>query len=81
MGRPSSRTLEVSVALDIDDVVPGEVDENGVVTFAAEDDAVAYGVVDEIARRVLLTGGRVLAVRRPDLPDEGPVAAILRYPV
>ena len=31
-------------------------------TFA-DDDAVSYGVVDEIAKRVLLTGGRVLAVR------------------
>ena len=70
-----------TVLVDIDNVVPGEVDESGAVTFAAEDDAVAYGVVDEIARRVLLSGGRVLAVRRPDIPDEEPVAAILRYPV
>ncbi|HEY1357754.1 MAG TPA: hypothetical protein VGF21_05570 [Thermoleophilaceae bacterium] len=29
--------------------------------------------------RVLLTGGRVLTVRRPDVPGGGPVAAILRY--
>jgi hypothetical protein len=59
--------------------VPGHVDdESGAVTFA-EDDAVSYGVVDEIARRVLLSGGRVLAVRGPDVPGDGPVAAILRY--
>jgi hypothetical protein len=45
----------------------------------ADDDASSYGVVDEIARRVLLAGGRVLAVRAPDVPGEGPVAAILRY--
>ena len=38
-----------------------------------------YGVVDEIARRVLLQGGRVLAVRGDDVPGGGPVAAILRY--
>jgi hypothetical protein len=38
-------------------------------------------VVDEIARRVLLTGGRVLAVRRQDIPGGGSAAAILRYPV
>jgi hypothetical protein len=48
------------------------------VTFA-EDDAVSYGVVDELARRVLLTGGRVLAVRGPDIPGGGPLAGILRY--
>ena len=46
---------------------------------ADEDDAASYGVVDEIARRVVLTGGRVLAVRRDDLPDRAPVAAILRH--
>ena len=33
-----------------------------------DDDAVNYGVVDEIARRVLLSGGRVLAVRAPTSP-------------
>ena len=43
------------------------------------DDAVNYGVVDEIARRVWQTGGTVLAVRREDIPGGGPAAAILRY--
>ncbi len=67
---------------DIDEVVPGFVDpDSGVVTFDAADDAVNYGVIDEIARRVLLSGGRVLALRRADIPLEGTVAAILRYPV
>jgi hypothetical protein len=60
--------------------VPGFVDdETGAVTFAEEDDAVSYGVVDEIVRRALLSGGRVLEVRAPDVPGGGPVAAILRY--
>jgi hypothetical protein len=69
-----------TVIVDIDQKVPGFVDdESGAVTFAEEDDAVSYGVVDEIVRRVLLSGGRVLAVRAPDVPDGGPVAAILRY--
>jgi stalled ribosome rescue protein Dom34 len=69
-----------TVLVDIDDVVAGQVDdETGAVTFADEDDAVAYGVVDEIARRVWLSGGRVLAVRRDEVPGGGPVAAILRY--
>lgn len=69
-----------TVIVDIDQKVPGFVDdENGAVTFAEEDDAVSYGVVDEIVRRVVLSGGRVFAVRAPDVPDGGPVAAILRY--
>ncbi len=69
-----------TVLVDIDDVVSGTVDEeSGKVTFADEDDAVNYGVVDEIARRVLRNGGTVLAVRREDVPAGGPAAAILRY--
>ena len=67
---------------DIDDVVPGFVDaDSGAVTLDGDDDAANYGVVDEIARRVLESGGRVLALRRDDIPSEGAVAAILRYPV
>jgi hypothetical protein len=68
--------------LDIDETVPGFVDEaDGALTLDDSDDAVNYGVVDEIARRVLLARGRVLAVRREDIPSDGPAAAILRYPV
>jgi Bacterial archaeo-eukaryotic release factor family 11 len=67
---------------DIDQTVPGFVDEDsGAVTRDGADDAVNYGVVDEVARRVLQSGGRVLALRRPDIPGESGVAAILRYPV
>jgi hypothetical protein len=36
-------------------------------------------VVDELTRRVLLTGGRVLAVRADEVPAGGEAAAILRY--
>jgi hypothetical protein len=72
-----------TLLVDIDDVVPGSVDEEtGAVTLGADtDDSVAYGVVDEVARRVWMTGGRVLAVRRQDVPYHGTAAAILRYPV
>jgi hypothetical protein len=65
--------------VDIDEKVPGYVDEESGAVTLAEDDASSYGVVDEIARRVLLSGGRVLAVRSSDVPGGGPVAAILRY--
>ena len=66
--------------VDIDAVVSGGVDEEtGAVTFDDTHDAANYGVVDEIARRVWLNGGRVLAVRRDDIPGNASVAAILRY--
>ena len=69
-----------TAVVDIDQKVPGHVDEDsGAVALAPDDDASSYGVVDEIARRVLLSGGRVLAVRGPEVPGGGPLAAILRY--
>ncbi len=71
-----------TVFLDIDETIPGFLgEEDGTLTIDEADDAVNYGVLDEIARRVLLARGRVLAVRREDIPGGGPVAAILRYPV
>ena len=71
-----------TVFLDIDTTIPGFVDEeSGALTLDDTDDAANYGVADEVARRVLLTGGRVLAVRRDDVPGGGSVAAILRYAV
>jgi hypothetical protein len=70
-----------TLLVDIDEKVPGQVDEDSGEVALAEDDASSYGVTDEIARRVLLSGGRVLAVRSEDLPGDGPAAAILRYPL
>jgi hypothetical protein len=67
---------------DIDETVPGFVDpDSGALTLDSADDAVNYGVIDEIARRVLASSGRVLALRREDIPGGGAAAAILRYPV
>ena len=66
--------------VDLDAVVPGLVsDLDGSVTYAASDDAETYSVVDEVARRALYTGARVMGARREELPDRAPLAAILRY--
>lgn len=71
-----------TLMVDIDGQLPGTVDEDsGAVTFANTETAANYGVVDEIARRVLLTGGRVLAVRKTELPADAPLAALLRWAV
>jgi release factor family 11 len=80
VARAATYGLVDTVLVDIDEVVPGYVDdETGVIVVDDTDDAVNYGVVDEIARRVWLNGGDVLAVRREDIPGNGSVAAILRY--
>jgi len=80
VARAATFGLVDTVLVDIDEAVPGSVDEEtGAITIDDTDDAVNYGVVDEIARRVWLNGGKVLAVRRDDIPGNGSVAAILRY--
>src|ERR1700687_426136 len=66
--------------VDLDAVIPGLVsDIDGSVTYSASDDAETYSVVDEVARRALCTGARVLGARREELPDRAPLAAVLRY--
>jgi Bacterial archaeo-eukaryotic release factor family 11 len=80
VARAATFGLVDTVLVDIDEVVPGLIDEEtGAVTIDDTGNAVNYGLVDEIARRVWLNGGRVLAVRRDEIPGEGSVAAILRY--
>lgn len=71
-----------TLLVDMDEVVPGSIDETtGEITFGDKADATNYGVVDEIAARVIVAGGRVLAVRREDIPQNESLAAILRYAV
>ena len=69
-----------TLLVDIDEVLPGEVDEEtGAVSFADTAGAASYGIIDEIAGRVLLNGGTVIGVRRADVPDDAALAGILRY--
>src|SRR5258708_6516026 len=50
-----------TMLVDIDEVIPGTVDEtNGAVNFSKSANARDYGVVDEIASRVIRSGGRIL---------------------
>ena len=78
--RAATQGAVQTLLVDIDRLVPGFVDdETGAVTFAEANDAAAYGVVDEEARRALQSGARVMAVRAADLPTDSPVAAILRW--
>lgn len=71
-----------TLVVDMEQSVPGTIDEiTGSVSAASEGDLAGYGVTDEIARRVLASGGRVLSVRGQDLPDGTPILALLRYAV
>jgi hypothetical protein len=69
-----------SMLVNIEHVTHGTVGDDGSVTFAEQPGPHSYGVVDEIADRVILAGGSVLAVRTADIPGGMPLAAILRYP-
>jgi hypothetical protein len=72
-----------TLLVDIDVSMPGTVnEEDGRITLGEARPEQTYGVIDEIGRRALLTGARVLGVRASDLPEEdgaGPLAATLRY--
>jgi len=68
--------------VDIDGVVDGVIDdETGAVSFAAEGNAVNYGIVDEITGRALRSGAKVMAVRKADIPGGHDLAVISRYPI
>jgi hypothetical protein len=71
-----------TLIVDIDVTVPGTVDdETGEVTFAEVDDALTYGVVDEIVSRAMKSGAHIVSARKADVPGNGALAAILRYPI
>lgn len=68
--------------VDIDGVIDGTIDaETGMVSFAAEGNAVNYGIVDEITGRALRSGAKVMAVRKADIPGGHDLAVISRYPI
>src|SRR5262245_8435565 len=71
-----------TLLVDMDETITGYVDEEtGALEVGASADHRDYDVVDELARRPFNAGGRVLAVRRPDIPDGAALAAILRFAV
>ncbi|WP_194411051.1 hypothetical protein [Microbacterium cremeum] len=87
--RATTRLSEVAAAaasaavdelrFDLESDVTGRIDEFGNILDRGAPDAPP--LVDEIAARVLRTGGRVRAVRNGDLLDGSPLAATLRFEV
>ena len=70
-----------TLLVDLEQRIPGVIAPDGRIEFADDDDHRSYGVVDEVARRVLRTGGAVLAVRGDEIATGQPAAGILRYPI
>ena len=71
-----------TLVVDIDEVVNGRIDEqSGEVSFAEEESADSYGIVDEIAGRTLAAGGKVIGERKADIPGGASLAAVLRYKI
>ncbi|EPR75499.1 hypothetical protein ADILRU_2042 [Leifsonia rubra CMS 76R] len=78
VARAATSGLVDTLLFDLASTQEGSIDESGSVTLAREPGPTTYGLIDEIAVRVLRTGGAVKAVRRDDLPDDRPVAATFR---
>jgi hypothetical protein len=79
IARAATHGVVSTLLVDIDEIVDGTIDDEGKVTLADKPSATTYGVVDQIAGRALSTGARVLSVRRADIPNQQPLAAIFRY--
>ena len=80
LGRLATVGAIDTLIVDLAASTPGSLDEHtGAVTFASGDGPGEHDVIDEIARRTHLAGGRVLALRRGEVPGGGPAAALLRY--
>ncbi|WP_431223682.1 hypothetical protein ACQ86O_00365 [Serratia sp. L9] len=67
--------------VNLDSTLNGTIDDQGLITFSGSDEENTYGLIDEIAKRAMATGARVLAVRSGDLPSGADINAILRYPL
>ena len=65
--------------VDFTTTVTGTIDEGGALTLS--DAPGSYGVIDEIVKRSLACGAKILAVREGDMVGTTGVAAILRYPL
>jgi hypothetical protein len=80
IGRAAAAGGIDTLLVDIDSEVPGHYDEaTGAVRFADAPGPDSHDVADDIVRTVIGHGGRVIGLRREDMPDGAPVAAILRF--
>jgi hypothetical protein len=82
VARASTAGAVELLLVDIDAMVEGTIDQaSGAITLADKPGPSTYDVIDEIVSRAISTGARVRGVRADELFGEGPVIAILRYPI
>jgi hypothetical protein len=81
VARAATRGAVELLLIDIDRVLRGAVSQSGTVQLSSKPGPGDYDVIDEIAGRAIETGAHFLAVRQEDLPDQSPLAAVLRYPI
>ncbi len=81
VARAATAAAVDELLFDMDASLEGSIDDMGIVERADAAGPTTYNLVDEIAARVLRSGGTVRAVRNEDLVDGSPVAALLRFPV
>lgn len=77
LARAASFGAIATLAVDMDAMLSGSVEDSGALLLEDSD----HDVFEEIARRAIATGARVLAVRSSDLPEGISAAGILRYAV
>lgn len=66
-----------TLAVDMDAEVPGNIADDGTVDL----NDTSNDVLECLTRRALAGGARVLALRKDDMPEDVPVAGIMRYAV
>jgi hypothetical protein len=79
LARAATHGMVDTLLVDLDAFVPGTIDDAGELVYAESDDAITYGVTDEIARRTWLAGGAVIPIRDEQLPGPTPAAGLLRW--
>jgi Bacterial archaeo-eukaryotic release factor family 11 len=65
-----------SMLVDIDEVAPGRIEEDGAVAFAEQANTSNYDLIDEIATRIITTAGRVTGVRKADISRQAALASL-----
>lgn len=81
LAHAATQGLVETLLIDLEQRISGVIAPDGRIELAEDDDHRSYGVVDEVARRVLRAGGTVLAVRGDEITTGRPAVGILRYPI
>ena len=78
LARAAAFGAVATLVVDMDAEVKGSVGDAGLLNLGADS---GQDAIEDIARRALGTGARVLAVRRSDMPENVQAAGILRYAI